>query len=306
MANGSLLTNSAKKIIINRSYNSSPDYTVPSQFKVGIVGGTPNIADTDLDVAVPISDGTILLDGSTIFTGEDGADNSTSGTARYKEGAGTTDATSQNLLRSGTVSTTTANTWFTSTLNATGTTSQDFGFWLYINGQKTLDGFGTTDSGTAVIAFMGSGTTNYYFLQRTKTQLSTGWNWLSSGTIVSNLKAVGSPSGTVMNTFGVKINTSGTTIGFTSGSVLFDLARQWQDSDLVKNYESGYPIINETTLTSEIRCELTTIQANGFDLDSFGNFNTDAAIKISGKDVFTDESKSSTDKFIFVVQDRLN
>ena len=54
MANGSKITNDGLKIMLNRSWKSSPDFTVPSEFKVGTGTNTPTVTDTDLQTAVNI------------------------------------------------------------------------------------------------------------------------------------------------------------------------------------------------------------------------------------------------------------
>jgi len=54
MANGSIITTDGKKIILDRTFNSSPTRTAVSQFKVGTGTTTPAITDTDLVTAVDI------------------------------------------------------------------------------------------------------------------------------------------------------------------------------------------------------------------------------------------------------------
>lgn len=300
---GSLITTQGKQIIINRSYTATPDYTSPTQFGVGVDADTPNIADTDLDNTIPISDGTILDGGDITFTPSFSGSASTSNTTTYKEGAGTSDVTAQNMV-SESPSTSGTKTWYLSGLDSSGTVTQRVGFWLYISGTTAYNKFGT--SGTAVEMRLGSGTaTNYYYKGWTSSDLTTGWNWMTSGTAVSALSSIGA-SGT-LSEFTLEIYTNNSTDTFSSGDIIYDLLRQWEDSDLVKDWVSGtYPDINESTLTVEMRGELATTEANGFDLDSFGDFNTDTPKKMSGEDVFPSESKSSTDKFTFIINDRLN
>ena len=109
-----------------------------------------------------------------------------------------------------------------------------------------------------------------------------------------------------MDNVGLQIVTTQASDSFSSGDVILDLFRQWQDSDLTKNWLSGtYPNVNTSTFIAEMRGELLPTEANGFDIDSFGDFNVDSPIKLSGEDSFTSESKSKTDKFTFVVQDHL-
>ena len=57
MTNGLVITNSGKKIILNRTFKSVPDYTQISQFKVGTGTTTPTAAQTDLVTPVDITAG---------------------------------------------------------------------------------------------------------------------------------------------------------------------------------------------------------------------------------------------------------
>jgi len=300
---GSILVNTGKQIIINRAYTASPAHLIPTQFKVGIDSDAPNIGDIDLDNPVPISDGRVLDGGDVNMTGKFGAGTSVSGTSIFKEGGGTTDATSQSLIADNVNSGT--RSWDIQNLSGSASGTAEAAFWLNIANQKTLDAFAS--SGTVLQARLGSGTqTNYFYWERTKSQLKTGWNWIRSGTQINQLGMSGSVNGSV-SSFTLQLVTAGTADQFDSGSVRYDLLRQWQASDLLKDWVSGtYPDVNESLFIAEMRGELTTTEANGFDIDSFGNFNKDSPIKMSGEDVFASESKSSTDKFVFVIQDRLN
>ncbi|MHA1481838.1 MAG: hypothetical protein ACTSQA_00185 [Candidatus Heimdallarchaeaceae archaeon] len=49
-----IITNDGKKIILDRSFNSSPTRTAPSQFKVGTDNTSPSLSDTDLIAPVSI------------------------------------------------------------------------------------------------------------------------------------------------------------------------------------------------------------------------------------------------------------
>ena len=302
MSNGSLITNSGKKIIINRAYKSSPDYTVPSQFKVGINNGTPGASDTDLAYAIPIEDGVVNDDGSNQLTGSNGGDNSTDNTSIFKEGAGVGDDTAQNLITNATSAT---KTWVISDLSSAGTVIDDSkrgAIWLYIADATTLAYF--KSSGTAVEVKLGSDSSNYYSKTWTASDLSTGWNWLTSNTDTiadwSETGTVGSP----VDYFEIEITTNNAADSWNSGDVVYDLLRTWDYADLVDGYDTGYPTIDETNFEVETRLTLTTVQANGFDLNGFGLFNTDGTVLMHSEDTFTAESKSSTDQIIFIVKDR--
>lgn len=54
MANGQVITNNGKGIMLDRSFLGTPTKTQPSQFKVGTGTNTPTSTDTDLQTAVSI------------------------------------------------------------------------------------------------------------------------------------------------------------------------------------------------------------------------------------------------------------
>lgn len=54
MAVGQILVDNGKKIILDRSFNTSPTRSVPSQIKVGTGTDTPTSGDTDLQTPVNI------------------------------------------------------------------------------------------------------------------------------------------------------------------------------------------------------------------------------------------------------------
>ena len=93
-----LKTTKGKNIMLNRMYKASPDYTNPSQIKVGTGTTEPTVSDTDLEDAVPIGSGTSLDVADVQMTGSDGGENTTDNTTIFKPGAEQTDDTAQNLL----------------------------------------------------------------------------------------------------------------------------------------------------------------------------------------------------------------
>ena len=54
MATGQIVTTVGKKLILNRTFKATPDYTAPSLFSVGTGTTTPVIGDTGLGTAVSI------------------------------------------------------------------------------------------------------------------------------------------------------------------------------------------------------------------------------------------------------------
>jgi hypothetical protein len=72
-----------------------------------------------------------------------------------------------------------------------------------------------------------------------------------------------------------------------------------------KTFVSGYPSINNTNLEVTTRAHLTSLEANGNDLNALGIFNQDSTPLMLSMDKFENESKSDTDEFMFVVKDRV-
>ncbi|KKL68230.1 hypothetical protein LCGC14_2127020, partial [marine sediment metagenome] len=160
-------------------------------------------------------------------------------------------------------------------------------------------------SGTALEIRLGSDTGNYYYKQLTAAVLAVGWNFVTSGTTnIGDLSENGTVAGNI-DTFVIVITTNNATDTFATGDVLFDLLRQWATSDLVKDFVSGYPSFDNTNKEVTIRCFLSSIESNGFDIDGQALFNKDTSILMTDESTFTAESKSSTDEFAFVIKNRI-
>ena len=57
MATGNVVANNGLKIMLNRMFKASPDYTAPTVFKIGTGTTTPAIGDTDVETGVNINGG---------------------------------------------------------------------------------------------------------------------------------------------------------------------------------------------------------------------------------------------------------
>ena len=73
-----------------------------------------------------------------------------------------------------------------------------------------------------------------------------------------------------------------------------------------KDFESGYPSVDETNLQVEIRGRINTVEANGNMLAEFGIFNEDGTPLMESRDTFTGISKSSSDEIIFSIKTTLS
>jgi hypothetical protein len=289
-----IITNGGWKILLNRTFKASPDYTPPSKFTVGISQATPQITDSSLTNEVPIEDGTVNDDGSNTLTGSTGGDNSTDNTTRYKEGGGTSDLTGQNLIAN---DTNVSKIWTISNLATNGTVmtaTEPFSAWIYINDATALAKFAT--SGTAIEIKLGSDSSNYYSKTWEASDLATGWNYLDSGTTAVNaLTETGTVSGNI-DTFIIEITTNNATDTFVAGDVVYDLLRQWATTDLVKTILAGYPTVNEGNYESEIRAFLDSTEGNGFDIDGVKYLNADASPLTFFISKHNSVSKSDTDE----------
>ena len=256
-----------------------------------------------MDIAVPIDDGTPNDNGNNTLTGSSGGDNTTDNTTTFKEGAGLSDVTSQNLIaNNGNVT----KIWTISDLSSLGTNitgTSPFGLWFYINDAADLAKFLT--SGTALEIKLGSDSSNYFSKTFAVSTLATGWNWITSNTVAVNaLTETGTVSGNI-DTFIIEVITNNATDTFIAGDVLYDLLRQWVSADLFKDMVSGFPTVDVTNLEATSRILLGASQANGFDINGEAIFNKDTAELIISEATFTAESKSSNDEFAWVVVDRL-
>lgn len=301
---GSMKSNDGKKTALYRANTanaslSATQYLVESKFKVGISTSSFLLTDTDIDIAVPISNGTVCDNGSNNMTGSSGGDNSTDNITVYKQGAGETDNQSQNLIANGT---NVNKIWTLASLTANAVATKPFGLWFYVLDATTLAKF--KSSGIALEIRIGSDTSNYYSYTRTAAQITTGWNWITSNTVlVSALTATGTP-GTPLDTFQIIVTTNNATDTFVAGDVLYDLFRQWATTDLTKAITTGYPSLDMINLEATRRYTLTTLEANGYLVDSIGEFNADTTNLMLGQDFFDGESKSDTDEIIFNIVDR--
>ena len=304
---GSTIVNNGINIDIDRLITVSPTKSRISQFSVGIGTTNPSVADTSLEIPIPISNGSVRDNGDNQFTGSNGGDNSTDNTITFKPGAGVSDDTAQDLIANNGNAT---KTWTSPDLAVSGSDmvlGQPFAIWLFIKDATALAKFKT--SGTALelrIRTNGDGGTLFFQVTRTAAQLATGWNWITTGsTNVEDLTqgGGGAPSGD-LDEFVIEITTNNATDTFTTGDVIYDLLRQWAASDLVKNMEPLFPSADESVREVTSRMVLLSTEANGFSITELGILNTDSTNILWSHDVFTSRSKTNTEEFRFIQRDR--
>jgi len=278
--NKSIFTNGGQKVMINRYAKTTPDYTVPTKIKVGInTDTTIAVNDADLQSAIPIQNGTINDNGENTLTGSAGGDNSTANTTVYKDGAGETDVTAQNLIANGTSVT---KTWTIAALTNSIVSGQFTGCWVYIVDATALAKI--VDLKITLSTFI----TTYL-----NADLSVGWNWLNLG------EASASSSSLV-----IEATTNLATDTFVAGDLVYDLLRQWEESDLYQTFDSGYPVIDEINNEVSYRITLTANQAAGFPLDSCGLFNNDSSEILVGESSYDEDGKSVDDEFVYIIKER--
>jgi len=303
----SIKPNTNKKILLNRMYTenaslSSTLYTVGKYIGLGINNNALSLTDESLTTPIPLLDGTVNDDGSNTMTGSGAGSNTTNNTTTFKTGAGTTDVTAQNLIKAGTG---TVAEWSISNLATNGTIidiTEFTGFWVYIKDQATLDKFsGATDD---LQIRLGNDSSNFYYKNYISTNwLAVGWNWLSDNSVVSGWTTSGTPTGNI-DYFMIRIKTNIATDTFVAGDVVYDLLRQWQESDLYTSFVLGYPQLDYTDYEATVRCIIQSTEANGFDIDSLIVMNNDTTKIPVNIAKFNDESKSVNDQFIFMIKDR--
>ncbi len=290
-------TSNGLKVVMNRAFKYNPSYKEPSKFKIGRANGTPIISDTDIDMAIPLLDGTVNDDGSNTLTGSSGGDNSTANTTTFKAGAGETDVTAQNLIGNATNAT---KIWTIADLSSAGnvmTADQPFGLWLKILDAAALAKF--LSAGTCLEIKLGSDSSNYYSIEFEASDLATGWNWITSNAVnVEDMTETSTVVGAI-DTFIIEVTTNNSTDAFIAGDLIFDLLRQWEYSDIIQDFVTAYPSFNETTMKVTIRGFVTSTQMNGFDFNVAALENEDTSIKVTDIDDFDNDSKADTDEFAF-------
>jgi len=297
---GSLITNKGKEAMLVRAWTpnaslSSTEYLPPTQFSIGIKNTTPTVSATDQTIKVPITDGTVLDAGDNNMTGSNGGDTTTDNTLTFKEGAGVTEDTSQNLLANATSVT---KTW-TRTLTTFVDATKPYALWFYVKDETTLDKI------VSLKVRLGSDASNYYEQTILNADLIQGWNWITTNTdAVNTLTETGTVTGDI-DTFILEIETNNATDVFVAGDVVYDLLRQWEESDLYKSFQLGYPLLNTTTREVTIKCFLSSVEANGFLINSVATWNEDTTKLMDSLDVFSGESKSSTDEFTITMKNRM-
>jgi hypothetical protein len=306
MTNASVKTNDGRKVILYRSYTSgalsSTLYSEPTKFIFGMNNSTGLITSTDLDYPVPVANGTVCDSGANTLTGSLGGTSTTNNTTTYKEGAGASDNTAQNLITAGSNAT---KQWTKATLTNNVVATSRLGVWLYI---RTDDSSATYNkllsSGTAVEFRFGSDASNYYKIAKTAADLTTGWNFITTNkSAVNTLTAVGTPG--TLSRFDILIYTNSAGDAFTTGDVVYDLLRTWTETETLTSYDASYPTFDYTNMEVTRQITLSSALMDGFTVNAIGTKNADTTKLLTDIDTITSFTKDSVDQFTVVLVDRV-
>jgi hypothetical protein len=301
VTNVSVKTNDGKRILLYRGYTSSPGstlYTNPTVFELGTNNSTPSNLSTSIDYPIPISNGTVNDNAQYVWSGSLGGTTTTSNVSVYKEGAGQLDNTAQSLLTTGS---NVVKQWTKSTISANVVKTQPISSWIYIKDAATLAKFSTTT--TALEIHYAADADNFYMLEKQSTDLATGWNLITSNKVlVSNLTVSG--TAVTLSRLDILIRTNNAADAFVAGDVVYDLTRQWATSDLQVGYDTSYPTFDYTKLEVTRKVTINSAQANGYNINVIGTFNTDTTPLLSDIHTLTADSKNSTDEIQYFIVDR--
>ena len=291
-----MITNNGFKILLNRAYKDSPDYEEINKFKVGTAQATPTVSDTDLTKPIPIT-GTEQLDNCETVgnwaESADGADSLNSTT--YKEGSG-----ALNLIKN---AQTADNVIYynNNSMTSLDFTDKDLWVWVYIKDTTTYGKLATSD---ALELRLGNDyDTNYYYKKWDKADLAVGWNYLTMNTTDGTEE--GSVTLNACDSGAIKLTFTATTDELEAGEVITDDWKLASTGDYLKDFETGYPSLDENTFVATTKCYVNSTQANGYNISGLGTFNDDATKKMQDVFKFTSLSKSNTDEFGFYIYNRL-
>ena len=292
---GGKITKSGKKIFLNRTYKGTPDYAELTVFKAGTGVTAVTVDDTDLENPIPIQTTTETVDDFETADWTDSADvTSTLNAVTFKEGS-----KSLALAKDATASA-------TITINKTTTsrdfTGKDFSIWIYIIDATMLAKLAVS---TCLSIRFGSDSSNYYEWEKDLADLAVGWNLIDGLTSANADTTTGTPSLAAMDYTYVEFVATGSAIVWSAGDLLVDDSKLISADDYIKTFESGYPALDETALSSTIRCRISSVQSNGYPITEVGLFNEDGTPLMESRDTMTAISKSNTDELIFIIKNEI-
>jgi hypothetical protein len=305
MVSGNVITKDGWNTLINRTFKTVPDYTIPTTLKIGQdKTTTPALATTALDKYVPISAiGLELVDACSSASWTEAADAGaeTTNTTTYKIGADQTDNTSLNLSKTGTASVNATYSKATTSRDGTGKTLL---VWTYFS-STSADAYDKLATTAAITIRFGSDSSNYYQWTFNKSVLATGWNLLSCP--ISTGAVTGSPVVAALDYSYINLATAVAASTITLGKWIMDLWCLADSTDYTRTLTSGYPVFDETNNEVTLRWTVYSNEATGYLMNGLWIGNTDATPKsFNVIALTTGESKSDTDEFIIETRYRRN
>ena len=299
MATTSVITDEGFKIVLNRSFKSSPDYTVPSKMSIGTGTTAASISDTDLENPIYF-DSVVLIDACEATTGwSASADGTISlNNTTFIKGVG-----ALNIDKTGTAGAT-VNFDKTVTSFDVSTAGDAVILALYIKDSAALAKL--KSSGTALTITLGTGGyTNSDYWDYTAAALSTGWNRLILD--ADNPTGSNGSGATLTNVDSIRIayETNLAADTTTAGDIIMDDWHHAALTDQLADFDVGYPQLDETNLEVTFRATIGSNQANSYLITEIGSFNTDSPDKLYNRAVFSQFSKTQQDELIINVISKL-
>ena len=292
MATGIILTDSGKVNILKRAFLDTPNTNNVSDFKVGIAQTNLNVGSTDLTTPIPITGTETINDCSTTTNWTAGtSDTVTYQTDKYVFGAG--------ALEINKIGTAVGTCYANASVTNLDFTDKDL--WIPVYVSDTLyDNLKYTNS---LHIRYGSDSTSYYTKTVNKINLTAdSWNWINFSDSVAS---TGSPVTGSCDYLRVGFLASNASYVTGTTGFAFDKSYLAGTTDYIKTITASYPTVDETNLEAVVDCRLGANDAVGFNLDSLAIVNDDSIRKMIIQNNFNDESKSSTDEFVFRVKNRI-
>jgi len=290
-----MIVDNGIKIALNRTAGISPAYTASSRFQVGINQATVAVADNAITFPIPINS-TETVDACEATTGwtagTDGA--ITTNSTTYKQGSYSLNLTKNAATADNVI-------WYKETEPSLDFTSKTIYGWVYIIDAAALAKLAT--SSALEVRYGNDYNTNYYKFVYDNADLAVGWNLIYFTTTTGT--QVGTVTLNACDSLGVKLTFTATSDTTSAGDIVIDDFKLSSSGDYYKNYESGYPSVDETKFEITEKCYLNSTDANGFNITGIGTFNTDATAKAESIFKITSMSKSDTDEFSYIVKKRL-
>jgi len=264
IANTGILSNSEVNRVLNRAYDSSTTYTVPSVSEIGSDSTAATTSDSSLYNRIPhtrtsIDECNAIAGWTHEGDGQQVVLNETEGDFREGTGCLNTPVT----YAGGTAG------WY-KTVGAVNVSGKFVGMFFYISSKTNL-----TSSNSAVRLTLGTGgfvNTNYYDFA--DTAISVGWNFL--------IITVDSPTGTSgsgateTNIDRIKI-TVRTTGDYTGTQLRMDEWWYATEANFERSLTAGYPSFDTLNKIATMRFDYTATEVNGFDIGEQKADNTDAS-----------------------------